>query len=134
MKRRPKSRGLLNKLIIIALLIALVFTLLGSLNDQNKKIDVLIKRHNQQQQKMEQLEYESQRLHNVVTYQHEQIKNLQQNASIASQDVEKVEEPKEIHKEEKAYVITMVDPTPSIVIATLATLGGYLRSLLPALP
>jgi hypothetical protein len=131
-KRHSKCRGILNKLIIVLLIIALLFLALG-LHEQNDKIDILIKRHNQQQVKIEQLEYDSQRLHNVVAYQHGLIRELQKSEKVTVEQPPVIEK-KEVHNEEDEKIDMTIDPTPTIVITTLVAIKSLLGRFIPAIP
>lgn len=62
-------RRILKRLIIALLLFILLFSAIG-LHDKNNEIDILVKRHTQQQTKIKQLEKENQLLRDTVVYQH----------------------------------------------------------------
>jgi hypothetical protein len=135
-KRHSRSRGVLNKLLIILILFTLLITLVGHLHDQNGKVNLLIKRHNQQQTKIEKLEYENQRLHNVSAYQLEKIKELQQNKPVAIAQEAPVEArvTKEDTYDEKTNEDMRIDVTPTVVVTALVAIGGIARMLIPAIP
>lgn len=135
-QKQKKSRRILNKIIKILLIIGLLFYLLGLLKDYDDKVTLLIKLHESQQTKIEQLEYDNARLYNVVAYQHEQVRELQSEMKvkingqpIEEKQIHKQVEEQEVHKDEKVKVSDAIN-TPTIIITTMVAVEVLIGKIL----
>jgi hypothetical protein len=140
---KKKSRGILNKLLISLTLFLLLFLTVGlheRNDDLNNQIDILIKRHNAKQERINKLEAENKSLQETLIHQHEKLKELQNTYSV-KEDPETIKEPQPIHSkenQEEELKINQYSPLmdPVVIISTLIVAkeiftGGFFKTATP---
>jgi phage shock protein A len=125
------------------LMFVIVFLLLLEFRNF-KLIDALVQRTNQQtnytqqlEQEVRQLETANARLESNIAYQYDKIQEL----STVKPEIKvnyitkQVEHKQEEHKQEKVHIADMLLPkqedVTTVIIGTLATLGGMVKTLVP---
>lgn len=120
-----RQRNPFKKFLLILIAVLLLLLALNYLLNQNMKIDALIKRSNEQTTHINKLEADVSRLENNIAYEDKQIQSLSHNKATVVQKEKDIKE-------------TQVIDTPSlmpqtIIVSVLVTLGGLLKTLVPAL-
>lgn len=143
-KHASKYRKILWRLLFGLLIILLLLLLFGFLQDLLQKMDILVRYINKQniqihnlENQVQQLQVHSNSVENVLTYQHDQIRNIQEHMRFNGNQIKvdlrpKVETPTSMYQQED--VKDIINNPVTIMSVVVTVLGELAKLLVPVMP